>query len=217
MDPKQIRERLGLPEDASDEQVQESLRALNEAAGLKPEVQVPAPAAQEPPAPVVTPAEEPKVVEPVAAAGNGFQVPPGTVLVEASMLEEIRANGAAAREVVAERTKERREGLVAAAVADGRIAPARQEHWLKALEADEEGAKATLAALAPGLVPVEERGHGHAPDTLNNAQLETEVVASWTQQLFPETREHYSRLAAAAAGEGIGNRRRIQSDAHYTR
>ena len=37
--------------------------------------------------------------------------------------------------------------------------PARRDHWLAALDADEEGASVALAQLAPGLIPMEEMGH----------------------------------------------------------
>lgn len=92
--------------------------------------------------------------EPPSAA-----LPPGVVTVEKATLDELRAKAARGDEARARQEREDRERLVEAAVADGRIAPARREHWVAALAADP-GAAATLAGLEKGLVPVgAELGH----------------------------------------------------------
>ena len=49
---------------------------------------------------------------------------------------------------------------VEAAVGDGRIPPARREHWTKALQADYDGNKAVLDGLEKGLIPLAARGSG---------------------------------------------------------
>lgn len=137
-----VRERLGLDPDASDDDV---IAAL--------EQQLPA---EQP----VAPAPEP-TPEPVADDG--------TVRVDAAQLAELRA---AAQLGVAAHTRQQtedRQRLVDAAVKDGRIPPARREHWLAQLAADP-GAATTLAKLAPGLVPVAEAGHGANP--LGTAEAE---------------------------------------------
>jgi hypothetical protein len=53
-----------------------------------------------------------------------------------------------------------RERLVDAAIADGRVAPARREGWLNMLATDP-GAADTLASLERGLIPVG-RAIGHS-------------------------------------------------------
>jgi hypothetical protein len=219
MDPKEIRQRLGLSEDASDEQVRDTLRALNAAAG---EAEPPAgdppadPPAADPPAdpPVEPPAEppaaptEPEERQSVAAGA----LPPGVVAIDEATLAALRDGAETARTLAADRNTERREQLVAAAIGDGRIPPARRDHWLSYLTSDPEGGAQALASLEPGLVPVQERGHGHSVDTLTDSEIESETVSGWTQQLFPETRNS----VAAAAGD-VPVHSRIASDGKYRR
>ena len=79
----------------------------------------------------------------------------GTVTVDSATLASLRAQAARGEEARTRQEAEDREALVSAAVRDGRIPPARKEHWVKALEADP-GAAASLAGLEPGLIPVGE-------------------------------------------------------------
>ena len=92
-------------------------------------------------------------------------LPEGVVAVEKDQLDELKTAAAEVRAIRDEQTKARREALVSAAVKDGRIAPARAEHWVKQLNADEEGASAVLASLEPGTIPVAEVGHSDDVDT----------------------------------------------------
>lgn len=84
-------------------------------------------------------------------------VTPGTVVLDEAAYTDLVAAGAAGREARAQQLREQREGLVGAAVRDGRIAPVRRDDWLRMLEADP-GSEAVLASLKPGLVPVTELG-----------------------------------------------------------
>ncbi|MBT1630445.1 head maturation protease, ClpP-related [Curtobacterium flaccumfaciens] len=79
-------------------------------------------------------------------------IPEGTTLVENSVLEELRADAVAGREARDEQIAARREQKVQNALEEGKIAPARADHWRDALKADEEGASALLDSLAAGLV-----------------------------------------------------------------
>ena len=79
----------------------------------------------------------------------------GTVTVDSATLATLRAQAARGDQAARRQEAEDRERLVSAAVADGRIPPARKGHWLKQLEVDP-GAAATLAQLEPGLIPVGE-------------------------------------------------------------
>lgn len=79
--------------------------------------------------------------------------PAGVVQVDEATLAALQAQATAGAEARAEQLRRDREAAVAAAVADGRIAPARREHWLAQLEADP-GAQAVLDSLAKGTIPV---------------------------------------------------------------
>lgn len=143
MDPAKLREELGLPADASDVEVAAKLAAD----GLIPK-------AEETTPPTPTPTEAPPAE---------VTVPDGMVLVDSETLEGLKVAASAGQEARAEQLKARREQLVSAAVSDGRVAPARKEHWIKALEADA-GNEQVLASLAPGLVPVDPKGHPGSPE-----------------------------------------------------
>lgn len=91
--------------------------------------------------------------EPTEEPPAPAQLPDGVVAIDAAQLEQLRADAAAGRQARDDQMQARREQLVNAAVADGRIPPARRDAWVAMLAADT-GAEQTLAALEPGLVPV---------------------------------------------------------------
>jgi ATP-dependent protease ClpP protease subunit len=140
-----LRERLGVTDEGIDENG--LIAALDEALAEAPE---PAPAA-------------------------AATLPEGLVAIEATVLDELRGQASAGAQARAQQVKEHREQLVKAAVDDGRIAPARRDHWLAQLEADP-GAETVLTNLAPGLVPVAEIGHG-GPANDNNVFTDDEAGA----------------------------------------
>lgn len=216
MDPKVIRERLGLPEDASDDQVQETLRELNTAVGVTPEQEVPATTAVEPveeTTPVAAPAVE------VAASGtsNTSNSSVAMVTVDKATWDTIVSASRQSMEFVAEQRQGNRERLVTAAISDGRIAGASREHWLKLIEADP-NAEQTLASLQKDLVPVELRGT--APLDAGNEDplsgLNSDVIEQWTDGLFPEVANQRA-MAKAQTESGFSRRSRITADSSYRR
>jgi hypothetical protein len=234
MDPKQIRERLDLPEDASDEQVKEQIRTLNEAAGLKleesPEGAATTPTTPTPGTPVVTPpvpgtapeavVKTPEQLEQERIAAS-MKPPEGFVMIDSATLETLKTGASVALEQRTETQKHRRESLVAASIAEGRIAPAAKDQWLAALEnSDKIGDTATAAALEAmpkGLIPVELRGA--APTTAEgdvHAGLDLETVNGWTDRLFPDVAARRAREKARAAGEPVSHDR-VSADAAYAR
>jgi ATP-dependent Clp endopeptidase proteolytic subunit ClpP len=82
----------------------------------------------------------------------------GTVVLDEAQYNALRNDAAAGREARQQQLATARENLVDSAVNDGRIAPARKEHWIKALAADP-GMEETLAGLAPGLVNLSPAGY----------------------------------------------------------
>lgn len=210
MDPKEIRRRLNLPEDATDEQVQAAFGELQTAVGTteQPPTPPPAPAEgeeeedgagegeEQPTPPTPTPPPEP---EP-AAAPESRQPVSATVTLDRVAFEQLKEGAAAGLSVKQEQEAERRSAAVKAAIDDGRVPPARRDHWLKALEVDYEGNSQVLASLAPGLVPVNERGTGAAnEDGTAAGALSDTVVTGWTDSLFPETAQRRQEDAVAAS------------------
>lgn len=110
-------------------------------------------------------------------------LPDGVVTIEASQLEQLRADATAGREAREQQIRAQREATVAAAVSDGRIAPARADHWLKQLEADP-GAVDILNALEPGLIPLDERGITGGVDESGDDAAASDGLYS---KLFPPT------------------------------
>lgn len=135
-----VRQRLGITDEGADEGI--VLAALDEVLAERAEPQGP----ESPP------------------------VPDGAVVIDQTQLDALRAQAQAGVEARAQQQRERRDALVSAAVSDGRIPPARRDHWLAQLEADP-GSEQVLAALAPGLVPLAETGFGNAPDATEDDAL----------------------------------------------
>lgn len=96
-----------------------------------------------PPEPAPTPSPEPVPTT----------LPEGVVTIDSAQLEALQVAARRGDEARARQEAEDRAATVDAAVGDGRIPPARREHWLSQLAADP-GAAAVLASLTPGLIPV---------------------------------------------------------------
>jgi len=92
-------------------------------------------------------------------AGQTITPPEGTVLVDAEQFAALKAGAEAGAKAREEQLEDARKATVDAAVREGRIPKARTEHWLAQLEADPEGARAVLASLAPGTIPLEPKGY----------------------------------------------------------
>lgn len=107
----------------------------------------------------LTPAGEPAPEAAPAAVAAAAGVVNGLVQIEQAQLDELKAAAAQGVEARARQIAEDDERTVMAAIGQGKIAPARKDHWLAALKADRDGTKQVLASLAAGLVPVVEVGH----------------------------------------------------------
>lgn len=85
-------------------------------------------------------------------------VPAGTSIVDTATLDQLQADAAAGREALERQNAADRASVVDTAIADGKIPPARRDHYLALMKADEEGTTALLGTLASGVVPVAEVG-----------------------------------------------------------
>jgi hypothetical protein len=154
MDPAKLREALGLPADASDDDLR--------AAGYTPPTPPPA-APAPPPAPEDTPPAPP-----------GPRPPGGVVTIDSSQLAEFHAANARMAALEQRMQQRDRDDVIAAAIKDGRFGPARKAYWEKYWDADPAGAKLLITSLEKGLVPVFAAGYagGDDPDAIEEAQFD---------------------------------------------
>lgn len=218
MDPKLIRQRLGLSETASDDEVESALAELRQLTGGEtpisalPPQQHPgtgdrgndtvAPPAPSPDAPTPETVQNAPLNDPNAAPvedpgppAQAAALPPGTVLIDAERLRLLEQGAQAGLSLAAERQTQTVKSLVTAALNEGKIPPARVPAWEQYLATDFEGGKAALAALAPGLVPLTEVGAtGVTPEGEATGPA---YPAHW----LPEVTRRQSRAEAIASGQ----------------
>lgn len=165
MDPAKIRERLGLDDDVSDDDVMEALAY----AGFVP---APEPAAAGEPAPVAAaaaPAKPP--VSPKLAAAK-----PGTMTIDVAAWEEQQGRIKRLEAAEGRRRVEERDTVIATAVKDGKFPPARREHWVRLWDADPEGTRTVIDGLAKNVMPV--AASGYAMDaSAEDDELDREIAA----------------------------------------
>lgn len=95
---------------------------------------------------------------------NSATLPEGMAAIEADVLAQLRADAQAGREARQQQRTEARDRAITEAIDDGRITPARRDHWQSSWDADPEGTAQLLAGLEKGLVPMEETGHAGTAD-----------------------------------------------------
>lgn len=91
-----------------------------------------------------------------AKAGKGLQV------VASDHLAALEAAAEEGRAVAAAAARARVETVVTDAIREGKLPPARRDHWITMIEADE--TMADVLASAPTVVPLVELGHSHGAD-----------------------------------------------------
>lgn len=147
---KNLRARLGLAEDADEAAIEAALEAALPGEGEDGEGE----GDDDGTADSGTGTPTTTTVAPAAVAASGV------VAIDAATLADLRAKAERGDAAARRQEAQEREDLVAAAIEDGRIPPARRAHWLTSLDVDPEGSREQLASLAPGLIPVSPLGHG---------------------------------------------------------
>ena len=152
-----LRQRLGLPDDATEDDVTDALDEQLPSGNTDPD-----PASAEPATePASEPSEESNEESDEESDGSPQQNADGTVTLDAGAYEVLRRGAQAGTTALARQAAEDRDRLLTAAVSDGRIPPASRKHWdqqLKGPGAD--AARKTLASFPKGLIPVDgEVGH----------------------------------------------------------
>jgi hypothetical protein len=166
--PTEVARRLGIEPDADDDTLK---KALDEKLPESPEPDKPKATESAPPAAPPAPAAAPTAPEPVAASA-GPKIVEGVVQLDQAQYADLVAAAADGRAARTQQVHEDDERIVMAAIGDGRIPPARKQHWLDYLDRDREGGQQVLASLQPGLVPLVAAGHGVAnEDTAIDAEL----------------------------------------------
>lgn len=187
---------IGLPADATDEQVTARLTELAASATPEPEPTTP-PAAPDPATPA--PADEPKTDE-----STDVQIPDGMALVDAATLEQLKKGYAEVSAKMKTDESDRRKAIVDAAIKDGKFPRSRREHYDGLMASDDpkvvEHTEKLIASMSAGVIPVDaEHGTGSG-DLGEDGQTAEAYPASW----LPEV--------AAAKANGSG-RPTIQTEA----
>lgn len=144
MDIAKVRNALGLPESATEDDVMAALAASRQPA--------PAPAADPAPVPTVPP----------VAAGAGVRV------VDQSVLDELNARAARGEQAYKMMQNTRRDSAIDAAIKAGKFAPGRADHFKSLWDADPEGTEKLITDMSPGLVPLNASGYrGQETDEQN--------------------------------------------------
>jgi ATP-dependent protease ClpP protease subunit len=97
--------------------------------------------------------------------------PEGTTLIDSGVLADLQAKAEQGAQALAAQSKARRDGIIAGALAEGRISPANKAAWESSLEKDEDGAKALLESLPKNAVPVDEIGGAGDPEASSEDAL----------------------------------------------
>jgi hypothetical protein len=208
---KTLSKKLGLGDDATEEQIQAKLLA-NATAELDPDAQTEGTPATPPatPATPTTPAtpETPPATQPTTPTTPTTPATPaapaqpetrepeavGAMSVDKGTLAQLQADAKAGREARQTQLAAAKESLLVGAIKEGKFPPARKQHWSDYYDRDPEGAKAAIDGLAAGLIPLDERGTTAGGEG-------TELVAgsgdAYPQGWFPEVEKRRAALKAA--------------------
>src|SRR5882672_715085 len=214
---KELADKLGLPETATEEEVnaklaEDALAATTSTAAENPGTGDGAKGGSTQVA--ATPDEgQPAVTTPGTGGGStaAEALMSGTVQVDAEQWKQMQNDAKMGREARTTQLAAEDTSVLTKALGEGRFPPARLAHWKTMLENDREGTMVLLTAepdkggLAPGLVPVgQQNGHGGNGDGTDFATGE-----AYPQEWFPEVAARKTRLAAEAARGG----RRVYTEA----
>jgi hypothetical protein len=160
MDPAKIRERLGLEDDVSDDEVMEALAY----AGFIPAAD--------------TDSDTGETTPVAASAPADIVAKSGMIHIDASAWNEREDRIKRLEAQEARRRSEERDQVIAQAVQEGKFSPARRDHWVRLWESDPEGTRQAIGSLAKGLIPIAASGYS----TESDEDLDAEYM-----HLFPPT------------------------------
>lgn len=196
MDPKQLRAQLGLPEDATDEQVKSRISELRASveqaddsvdttsveAGDGDDEDEDGDGEQSTPAPETAAQEEAPVAEPI-----------GAVRVDAAAFRQLQLDARAGREARQEQLKVERDNALDQAIMAGKFPPASRDHYRKLWDKDPKGTRDFIDSLESNVIPVSAQADG-ASDASDTA---TDPLGGYGAPLTWYTEAERERIAAA--------------------
>lgn len=112
-----------------------------------------------------------------APAAPAATIPEDAIVVDKAAYEQLRDNADAGRKAMDSINAQRRDGIIAAALMDGRIAASAKDSWRAQLDRDEQGITTILDGMPKNTaVPVAEVGHS---DTLTSTDDSLYAQAGW--------------------------------------
>jgi hypothetical protein len=168
-----LRKRLGLPDNATETEINSELEKEPTLPNPPESDSVPAEAGTEAPGTTPEAPSDPPATATVASRGD-------TVTVDRDTFAKMQSDAAMGRQAYERQQTTDRDSYLAAAVQQGKFAPARVDHWRAAWDADPEGVKATIELLSPGLIPVGQLGV--AP----NEEGDATTATAYPTNMFPE-------------------------------
>lgn len=192
MDIKAMAVALGLPEEATEEQV------LARAAELKQAAE------QDPPDPKTGDGDDEDDDNDEGAGSDGgdpkeagsTHVPEGATLVDAEQFKQLQADAAAGRDARDAQIAAQQSALIEKAVQEGRIPEARRDYWTSQLKHDPAGIPAVLQSFPAGSAVPVGQPVGHESPT---SQGDDAYPAEW----FPEIAQENTGSATIVRGGTI--------------
>lgn len=133
-----------------------------------------------------------QVTTALAAAAKPAQepkLPEGMVVLSKDQLDELRIAAASGAEARAKQLTDERDDTIKTAIAAGKIAPARREHWATNWDKDPEGTKSSIGELQV-LYPIAASGHAGSGSESRDAEL-SDDDASALASIFGGPKEAY--------------------------
>jgi hypothetical protein len=164
-----LKKKLGLPETATDAEVEAALEAATLAAPAAEGTEPPAAGTPAAPAPAAAPAavEPAAAPAPTATDAAALAAGPATVVVSAVQFAEMNAQLSA---LTTSAAADRKKAALDNAIKTGRISPAERVAFAANLDKDEAAGTALLNSLAPRFSVSIELGADHAPQSDADAE-----------------------------------------------
>lgn len=207
--------RLGLGDDASDEQIQQGMATL--LASDDTPADPPADPPTDPPAD--PPADEDEEGEENPDDPNEIEDPTeglddtDTITLDVAAFRSMRERANLTARLREEDRIKTRDDLITGAIKVGKFSKSRQKHYTARYDSDPEGTEKLIARMAKGMVPIEERGSDAVDD-------DTEQSDSYPKDWVPDVAARVnnngaSQQAATQAGVPVqvpARRSRVQTE-----